>query len=528
MRKKKTKHVILDKKKFALEMYLASKPISDMVASTMTSSGKYISLPDGTTTNDGATIVQKLHDMRPTFFDEHIKNKSVWFFLEKLIEATEKTDELAGDGTSATTLMTKILTEYVHWSFHDEKNTQEVIGGLELFEKKALTLLNKLKKDLVTEDDYKKLAIVSTKDEDLGSLIGEAIFKAGTNAAIQLEQATKKTEDYVEYETHFTILSSLFGYGMPEEGKGSEVIIVDGPVMEQTAFLNRSAEYAFGNNKNLIIVCTQVGETSIEFVRGANQANEGKGSLVLVEIPQPASKHVTQKDLLKDVASYVGTDIYVSALFNESKTLDDVQLGTIDEFRVDKHMTVFVNKEQKESTKQRIEILKMSLDEINKDIEVEKAKILKGRINMLSGNTVKLFVYANNSSALQTKVYRVQDAVKATQFALGNGYVNGACSFYRELAKDEDLKKLDILISSMEANIFVIVGKDYGPSDSERDYKEGIIIDRKTGDVSFGNLYNNGIIDSAKVIENVIKNSVSIAKEFAMIGTRVIEVEEDE
>lgn len=531
MRNKKiTRHIMIQEKEFISTVKEMAQVVAEVVAKTMTAKGDYVSLLDGTTTNDGATIVSKLNDSNLDLFHKNpALNAVLEMYLQKLTEATEKTDELAGDGTSATTLLTYLLIKYVNDRKQALASKQVILNDLKEFEKNAIKYLEVNKRGLKTKDDYKKLAIVSTKDDELGSLIGEAIFDAGDNAAIQLEQSRDKTEDYVEYKTHFMLPSTLVGHGIPESMENPEIIIVNGPVKEQSAFLTKIAEYTFEDKRNVVILTTEIGQIALEFIQSINQANAGKGSLTILPIPEPASKLFKQDDLVRDIASYINAEVYSPGVFNESMLIKDAKLGTVDKFEMTNEYTIFNNEKVNESNEARVKELKDQLAKINSDIEVEKAKTLKTRINMLSGKTVKLFVYANNESALQTKVYRVQDAVKSTQFALGNGYVLGAGSFYRGLSREEGLdKELQEVMLRMEKNIFDIDGKEYGDADAKRDLKEGLIINKKDGTSKFGDLHKEGIIDSAKVVENVIKNSVSIAYEFASIGVKILQYEEYE
>lgn len=87
---------------------------------------------------------------------------------------------------------------------NENKINIETVGELKKFENNAIHYLNEHVTKLKSENDYIKLATISTKDEELGKMIGKAFYKGGTNAMVTM-RASKKARDYVDIESNFIV-----------------------------------------------------------------------------------------------------------------------------------------------------------------------------------------------------------------------------------------------------------------------------------------------------------------------------------
>lgn len=508
------KYKLVNRNEFLDETSKISEVVARLVGGTMTSIGQHVTLHDGTTTNDGATIVDRLRSIR---FGENEIQRS---FIKKLHEATSKTDELAGDGTSATTVITNELIQVINARIISGTHPQVVVNELLEFEKIMLEELSKAKQDLKTEKDYIKLATVSTKDDDLGELIGKAFYAGGENAIISMKPSDKP-EDYVTMESNFIIPSTIFGLNIPTKMEDAEVVVVNAPITKQGDFLNSLATYAYSKSKNVIIICEEIGELALRFIQAANESNKStNGQITIVSVPQS-----NQHEWYEDIAAYVGGKVHSTDAFGSGVGINDLKFGKVETFVSRQDGTILANKKQGEDAINKIKDLQKEMSELNETTQISKIKRLKERINMLDGKTIFLNVYAQNNSALQTKVLKIEDAVKATQYTLGYGYVAGAGVFYHWAG----LNIADNIFKPVTFAISDLVGRIAG-NDTIIDAPnwKGIIIDKKDGSSKLGDVIDEGIIDSAKVVENVIKNSVSIALEIAQVGAFVEEVEDEQ
>lgn len=156
------KRRFINRKEFLEEFAYTAKDVSTKIGSTMTSNGDFFSISmasGGGTTNDGATIVE---DLANGFY-----NSIGLDYINKLRQATYRTDEFAGDGTSATAVITGGLVVAIK-KLYDSGHiigTNTMLNSLNEAKEFLLNHLAETKKDLKTKEDFINLATVSTKDE---------------------------------------------------------------------------------------------------------------------------------------------------------------------------------------------------------------------------------------------------------------------------------------------------------------------------------------------------------------------------
>lgn len=528
MNKKKKIQIVIDRSELLSKTNDFAQKISKIVGSTMTQNGAYVSLFDDVTTNDGATVVSKLSSQG--FGNDDVEK----MYLSKLMEATEKTDELAGDGTSATTVVTASIVKYVNDNRAMKIN--DLIAGLDASEEIMLKLLNENKKELKEEQDYINLARVSTKDARLGEMIGKAIYNAGENSLLSIRKAVNKSEDYVEVQSNYILPITMCDYGLPEYLEDSKIVFIDSIITDQDNALRQLDHWARVNNERLTIIGKDVDETAINFVKSSNIENRGNGIVTLLTMPN-MNQGVTQREIMEDLAAYCGTNAITKEGFNNDPAkASKISMGHAT-VNMDKTQgTIFTIKKQGAVLAARIKALEDKLKTYNKDTQVREIAITKMRINSLNGRSVIIYVYARNESALETKVMQVQDAVKATQYSMGFGYIGGAGYFFK-LVKD-DLESGSVgkaIADDYLYNLSQIIGivetayvakNTKMDAETGRPRKEEMAVIWQDGKARLMNIYEAGVIDSARVIENVIKNSFSIGREYARIGCKIVEVEE--
>lgn len=520
----KKKQKAIGREKLIDHTYWFAETIKNIVGATMTQNGTYVSLLDGITTNDGATVVSRLSQYK--FGDDDIQK----MYLSKLMEATEKTDELAGDGTSATTVVTAALIAYL--KFHKESSVQ-TLEKFDKAEKRLLELLDANKRNLVNQEDYENLAIVSTKNTRLGRMIGKAIYDAGDNSLISIRKAVNKAEDYIEIQENYILPNTMCGSGLYEYLEDSNIVIIDSILTDQDNALRQLDHWARANKKPLTIIAKDVDETSVNFVKASNQENADKGAVTLLTMPN-MNKHLSQRDIMEDLAAYCNTEVITKEGFNiDAAKADSIKMGMATVNMDREQGTIFTITERGELLEKRIEKLQKELDGYNKDTQVKEIAITKMRINELNGSSVVIYVYARNESALETKVMQIQDAVKATQYSIGYGYIGGAGYFYRKAKNEfENDEVIKLITDRYMDNLRRAMGSKPNKERDERIEKkhtetEMLIVDHD-GYTMYADVYERGIIDSARVIENVIKNSFSIGREYARMGCKIVEVDDVE
>lgn len=492
----------LNRKEYLDKATEASQFAADVIGNTMTSVGKYVSLPDNVTTNDGVTIVRNIS------FDDETKQA----VINKLRAAAAKTDELAGDGTSATTILTNKLLQVI--KENQDKNYMTIEQELNEWETLMLEGIAKQVKKLETEQDYINLATVSTKDKELGKLIGSAFFKAGENSIIKMRPA-KGEEDSVETEGGYMVLSSTKGYALPEQLRNSKIIFINEAVASETEGLRQLVIKAMKeNNGDLLIVTTEMGEIAMKYIISVNQMNADKNCRIsLMQIPA-GNSYVNSMELMLDLQAVVGGEIYQMDTATR-KMLDGQSLsyGYSDNIEVYEHGTFFFNKEKLASVDERIAKLNKDIEEAGR--HPEKIEVLRQRINLLKSETLYLNIYAQTQVELETKRLRIEDAIKSTQFTSTKGYLPGAGKALKiandNVSPENIFKFSGNVVAEQILSMINGLEEKMELTHEQNNMLVPIINDDYT--YTFADPEEKGIIDSYVVIQNVIKNAVSIARD---------------
>lgn len=555
MRKDK-KIIVKQRMSFLSDVAEISDKTRDIVGKTMTWAGDYVTLPNGITTNDGATIIENLVNA------DFGENEAQRTYVRKLEEATAKTDELAGDGTSATVVLTsalvnELLERFVNWG--RRANQIQIINSLNWLEKDIIKFLYENKISLKTKEDYIKLAKVSTKDNELGELIGTAFYDGGENAIISRRPA-KEAKDSVDIESNFIVPTTINGLNIPTTMENVETITINSTIARQTKFLEDITKYTFNNNKNVLIICEEIGEIALKYIQAVNEVNKGKGTLTIMSVPNDNAH-----EWYEDINAYVGGQTYAQEAFELSFDSSKIKFGKLDTFVSRNDGIILANKELSETAMDKIVELNKEIKSLNETVNGEKIRNIKERVNQLKGKTIWLNIYAQNQSQLQTKLLRIEDAIKATQFTLGFGYIPGAGTFYEaylknlretytiaeinektmniERALESIPRTIDQIATSFpnhsntwetkketleQETLELLENSLKGEESEKRIVYEGWIIDKDGWQAYRGDVIDAGIIDSAKSFENIIKNSFAIAKEIASVGHFIEEVDAEE
>lgn len=525
--------------------------VAEKIGSTMTSNGDFFSLSPasgGGTTNDGATIVE---DFVNGYYDVIGRD-----YIDRLRQATFRTDEFAGDGTSATTVITGRLVEAVDRIYlqNPALGTNALLTILDRAKKFLLEYLEKNKYPLKTKEDFVNLATVSTKDENWGKMIGEAFFEAGATSSVMIRPNKVNSYDEIVVENEFMIPVFLGdSHGMPRQLQDANVFVVNSELERPCPLLQRILEHTYTSGKNSIIIAKGVGVLAANYITDSNKLQSEKTGAQAVIIPFGKVDGKDESDeIIKDLASYFGATELAYNDFDEK--IDVAKAGTAELYWYDakikgQEYAKFTSK-SKTTQDERKKHIKKEIEGKDPRAQAEEIKRLKSRYNRLDGKTIWFNIYADSDEEMKTKYLRIQDAVKSTYNSIDKGFVAGSGLWYlmagREMydmiSKEDRWNNVWFELASAMASINHMIEKkkfasmpdemhDRGAStiiESTAEKNIGIIFDRNNGKYHYGDVLKEGIIDSAAVVENVIRNSFSIAMNIATITWYSIDIEPEE
>lgn len=477
-------------------------------------------------TNDGVSIAREVKIQDP------YQNMGA----QLVIEVADKTNTVAGDGTTTATVLTQAMVEEGMNHINNGANPILIRTGMNIAMQNSIDKINALSKAIDGKDDIARVATISSASKEIGDLIAEAMDKVGKDGVITVEDSKSMNTDLVVVEG----LEFENGYISPymvtdiekmvSELRNPYILISEGTISninEILAILNDIVK----ENAELLIIAEDLDGDALQNI----VANKLRGVFTVTAVKAPGYGE-KRREMLKDIAIVTGaavasidTGVEVSSL-----TLED--LGRAGKVTVSKDKTTIVggagNMAQLE---ERVKQIKVEIE--NSTSEVEE-KSLKDRLSKLAGGVAVIKVGAVTETELKETKLRLEDAINATKAAVEDGIVPGGGTAYASIYEDikaikHDTKDvqlgIDIVAEALLAPITCIVNNaGYESKDIVleviRRGKEGIGFDAYEG--KYVNMVDSGIVDPAKVTKSALMNAISVTS--TLLTTEVaIAIEEE-
>ncbi|NMB70251.1 chaperonin GroEL [candidate division WWE3 bacterium] len=439
-------------------------------------------------------------------------------------EAASKTNDIAGDGTTTSTVLAQALVEAGLKNVSAGANPMIMRAGLEKAIDAASEEIKKLAKQISTKEEKAQVATISAQDAEIGKLIAEAMEKVGDEGVITVDES-KGFEIELDYKEGMQFdkgYASAYFVTNPEK---MEAVIEDAYILVTDAKVSNIQELLpmlesfLKISKNLVIIAEDVeGEALTTLV-----LNKLRGTFNVLAVKAPGFGD-RRKAMLQDIAILTGASFVSEEVGRklDSVTVDD--LGRADRIISDKDTTTIVGgKGIDTEIKKRVDQLASEIENTTSDYDKEK---LQERLAKLTGGVAVIKVGAATELELKEKKLRVEDAVHATKAAVDEGIVPGggvALLRVREAIKNlkldgDEATAAKILYEALEKPTRLIVenaGMDSGKvlAEMERLTKEqnNVNIGYNVVTMKYADMLEDGIIDPAKVVRTALQNAASIA-----------------
>jgi chaperonin GroEL len=469
-------------------------------------------------TKDGVTVAKSIT----------LKNKVENLGAQIVKQAAIKTADLAGDGTTTSTLLAQSILNEGLDRLKAGSNAVDVKRGIE----KAVKLIveglqDDYSKEITDEEQLKQVATISANnDKEVGELISTAMDKVGQDGVVTIEES-KTGETYLE-----TVEGMQFnrGYKSPyfvtDNNTMSAVLsnplilLIDKRVSAIKELLP-ILEGASQQNKSLLVIADDIeGEALSTMV-----VNKMRGILPVVAVKAPEFGD-RKKAMLEDIAVLTGATVISPDKGMRLEKFDAKWLGSSGKVTVTKDTCTIIDAKGEESViTQRIEEIKTQIDESNSPYEKEK---LQDRLAKFMGGVALVHVGGHTEVEMKEKKDRVDDALHATKAALEEGILpgggiallNSAMELVHALGSfDNDDERLgaDIVINACERPFYtILLNAGYTNTEIgeiEQDLKTDY--DKWSGynprNKTIVNMFEEGIIDPTKVTRLALENAASVA-----------------
>ncbi len=460
-------------------------------------------------------------------------------------EAASKTADVAGDGTTTATVLTRAITREGIKMIAANANPMIMRKGLEKAGEFIVAELKKMKKE-IKPTDWANVATISAGDTELGNLIAEALKKVGKDGIITVEEGRGLSTE-IEYKEGMEFdkgFASAYFVTNPDkmeaEIESPYILITDKKISSLNELLP-FLENIVKTSKNLVIIADEIeGEALATLV-----VNKLRGTFNAIAIKAPGFGD-RRKEMLEDIAILTGGTVISEDTGRkfESVTLDDC--GKADKVWADKeNARIIGGKGSAASLKTRIEQIKKAIERSTSEFDKEK---LQERLAKLSGGVAVINVGAATEIELKDKKERVNDAVSATKAALEEGIVPGGAIALLDISKRMSVKDLEnakaskdeiigfeIVKNALEAPFVQLIenaGLDAGQliakAREASTHGQGFNI-LKTDSVETAipvDMLKEGIIDPVKVVRTAVQNAISVATMILTTEALITEIPE--
>ena len=392
--------------------------VANAVKVTLGPRGRNVIIDKGyggpTITNDGVTIAKEII----------LKDKFENMGAEITKEVANKTNELAGDGTTTATILTQaLLTEGLKHTTMGV-NAMAVRAGMEHASIDVVKVLHEMAVQISTTEEIKQVATISAESEEIGSKIAETIEKVGKDGVVTVEESqsfgieTEFTEGMEFDRGYISPYMITNPERMEAEYKNALILITDKKISSAKDIVPLLEKVAQMGKKELVIVADDVdGDALATFV-----VNKLRGGFSVLAVKTPGYGD-RKKEILQDIAVMTGGQVVTEEVGLKLENADLTHLGKAARVVATKDKTVIVGGEgSKESITSRTDALRAQL--ANTDSKFDKEK-LEERIAKLSGGVAVIKVGAATETEMKYLKLKIEDAVNATKAAIEEGIVPG-------------------------------------------------------------------------------------------------------
>jgi chaperonin GroEL len=491
------------------------KTLSKAVIVTLGPKGRNVVINRGIqaplSTKDGVTVAKEIS----------LKDRFENIGAELVKEASSKTSDLAGDGTTTAIVLAEAIFSAGVKNVMAGANPMSIKRGIDKAVDVVCDALSELATAVTSPEEIKQIATISANNDlEVGSIIAEAMERVGKDGTITLAEAkgidtTLDVVDGLRFDKGY--LSPYF-ITNPEkmlvELSDPSILIVDKKVSSLKEILPILEKIMEKGQRPLLLIAEDVeGEALATLV-----VNKVKAGLPVCAVKAPAFGD-RRKAVLQDIAVLTGATVVTEDLGLQLEEVGLQVLGSAKKVRISKEDTTIVDGCGSPSDIQaRSAQLRAEISASTSDYDREK---LEERLAKLSGGVAVINVGAATEAELKEKKARVDDALHATHAAAKEGIVpGGGVALLRavkaldqlKLEKDEAIG-VDIIREAAFAPATAIAtncGKQ-GSLIAEKIYeKEGAFGYNGLTD-EFCDLLKAGVIDPVLVTKSALRNAASVS-----------------
>lgn len=501
---------------------------------------EYTGIPNKNT-KDGVTIFKSLGSQHPY---KHL-------IIEQTRDAAQRTADEAGDGTTATTIISSELVKnlFKYCQANRKESPQRATRILnKIMKEELIPLVKESAIEIDTENMgilHKVAKVSANGDEEMADAVMDAFEKVGygESSHVTIQELSGPTGYEVSLIEGFPIAIGYeesigkFGTAFIND-KGNQrthlenplFLLFDGTVNDIVAFVNLFEElgqlYMNGNSeyKNIVFVSHGFSESVLQQLV-LSFAHPNTLNVVPLATPMTNIKN-SRLDFLHDLSAFTGAKIF--DMTNQVAQAKVEQLGRAEAFEFYRFRSTVVGNPNDLDIEERAEEIEIQLK--NAASIAEKLE-LEERLGKLTNGIAKLKIYGASNGELKEKHDRCEDAVCAVRSAIKHGALRGGCrtlvdlvvhlgSKYKKDHRDYNLVTNVMIPSLMHPLRRLLENAGYNEEETNEIIGK-YFSSEKVYDIEnmeFGDAEDLGVFDAAQAVIQALENSISIASVMGNLG----------
>jgi len=500
--------------------------LADAVVATLGPSGRNVIIEQEVgnpiSTKDGVTVAKSIE------LEDRVENIGA----QIVKQASIKTGDLAGDGTTTSTLLARELFKEGLEHLATNRNAVEIKRGID---KAVEAVVDYLRTDIAQEvlehSQLEQVATISANnDTEVGKLIATAMEKVGTDGVVTIEES-KTGETYLE-----TVEGIQFGRGFK-----SPYFVTDNSNMQ--AVLNKPLilitedrlvavkellpilEACSMQSKSLLVIAEDIdGEALSTLI-----VNKMKGILQVAAVKAPDFGD-RRKAVLEDIAILTGGQVVSKERGMRLDKFNPEWLGKANKVTVAKDTTTIIDAQgSAEAIEERVAIIR---DQIHNTVSPFEKENLQDRLAKFIGGVAMIFVGGSTEVEMKEKKDRVDDALHATKAAIEEGIIPGggtallrASEVVPKLLEEtstsytkDELLGMNLIFKAIKRP-FTQILENAGYSEASIEQVLTTVLNARDNrwygcnvkTNTFVDLFTEGIVDPLKVTRLALENAASVA-----------------
>jgi chaperonin GroEL len=494
--------------------------VANAVATTLGPKGRNVAIDrkfgSPTITHDGVSVAKEIE------LEDPFENMGA----QLLKEAAQKTNDIAGDGTTTSTVLAHAIVTEGLKALAAGYNAMLLKRGIEKASDEIVAQLRKSAVSIDTREEIASVATNSAADTEIGTLIADVMDKVGKDGVITVEESKSML-----FETEY-VEGMQFDRGYISAYFVTDTEHMESVISDAYILINEKKISAAQDIVPILEKLVQIGKRELviiaEDIDGEALAtlvlNKLRGMLNVLAVKAPGFGD-RRKAMLQDLAILTGGTVISEETGRKLETATLADLGRAEKVSADKdNTTVIGGKGDAGAIKGRIDQIRIEIDKSTSDYDKEK---LQERLAKLSGGVAIIRVGAATETELKEKKHRVEDALSAARAAVEEGIVAGGEISLINAGSVLDAIKMDNEDAQMGVNIVrraleapirklaanagqdgsVIIDGVRREATAKKNKNIGYNV--LTGE--YTDMIKAGVIDPVKVVRGALENAASIA-----------------